>query len=662
MQAGPPGIELGAEFITIAPLDEATGRTVEKARVMEGRMPSVTAAGEVALNELAASQLRLGPGDGVTFQSRSADQLRRLVIEGDPTAIEEEPDGPNVDLVVTGIVRLPGDVGSADSDGPFAVVTPAFHERYGSRIGQFGPNALLRLRDGYADVPEIAELVQELAGNNEDVAVDDTRTEVDAVKDALRVQSVALLLFAAVAALAGIVAVGQALVRELGAASGDGPTLRALGLTRSQRTGALLTVVAPSLLVGAVLAAVLALAASTRLPLGLARRAEPDPGFDVDALVLGLGMPGWLLLMIGCCAAAAWPASRVRSTEAMAGEAARPTLLAQVSARLGSPVTITGLRMAFGIRRGTQAVPVRAALVGTAAAVAGLLAVLTFSASLDHLLETPGLSGYPWHAEISGGEDRASIQEAVDGVVADPDTDGVLVAHIVGDLSVEDESVQAFGVQPAKGEAGLTIVSGREPRAPDEVALGATTLRRLDRSIGDTVRSRTREGEPREFVIVGSALFPVIDDSDYTHGALFTHEALLELDAPTGFYDALGAVPRRCRCGHQTRGPGGGARVPLRGHDPRRRPKSRGGPRVPTRLGRVPHAVGWGGGDARTRALRTTVAGRPGGVAHARHAAASAPSGRRRAGDRDRVRGSARRRASGTGGRHLGLVDRGAEH
>lgn len=537
LQAGPADVELGAEFITVAAIDGAMGRSVDRARVLDGRLPHPDRVDEIAVNELAASMLGLGPGDTVPFVSRSPGQLYELVIKGNPAAVEEEPDGPRTRMRVTGVIRLPADIGSADEDGPAALATPAFYRQHGPAIGQFGPNAQLRLRRGYADVPAMERRLEELTAGNEGVGIEDNRTEVQSVEDAARVQAVALLLFALVALVAGLVALGQAVSRQLATSRADMPTLHALGLTRRERALALLGVMGPPALVGAVVAAAVALLSSNFLPIGIARRAEPAPGFTVDLLVVGVGAALWLVISVLIVSAVAWRLSAAGTTRATT--TTTPTAMARLASRLGSPTAVTGLRMAFDPRRGGHPVPVRSALVGAAAAAAGLLAVMTFGASLERLLDAPGLAGYPWDMEIAGGEDRSSIDEPLAKAVADPEVDGVLLARIVGDVPIAGQTVQGFGVEAAKGEAGFTVLSGRAPQAPDEVALGPVTMRAAGVKVGDTVRSRTADGRATTLTVVGTALFPIIDASTYAAGALFTLDGLDRLDTPTGFHDAL---------------------------------------------------------------------------------------------------------------------------
>ena len=61
-------------------------------------------------------------------------------------------------------------------------------------------------------------------------------------------------------------------------------------------------------------------------------------------------------------------------------------------------------------------------------------------------------------------------------------------------MEVEGHPVTGLGFAPLRGFIGPTIVKGRAPQAPDEVALGATTLAAVHKHMGDTVRISTRGG------------------------------------------------------------------------------------------------------------------------------------------------------------------------
>jgi hypothetical protein len=152
-------------------------------------------------------------------------------------------------------------------------------------------------------------------------------------------------------------ATGQALSRQAALWTVDQPKLHALGLSRRQRFATLLLPAVLVAIVGAAVAAGLAVLASPMMPTGFARRVEPDRGFAADWLVLGPGFVAVVILVSGRAALSAWgTAGRLRdaSVPASAGRVVGGL------ARLGAPPPVL---TALEPGRGRTAVPVRSALV-----------------------------------------------------------------------------------------------------------------------------------------------------------------------------------------------------------------------------------------------------------------------------------------------------------
>src|SRR5262249_52678192 len=156
--------------------------------------------------------------------------------------------------------------------------------------------------------------------------------------------TIALFIFAAIAGLAGVVAIAIVLNRELAASAIDQDALRALGTTRGQRTGmsgARVLVVAVG---GALIAIAGAIAASPLMPFGVARRADPDPGLHADWIVLALGAVVVVAVVAAIAIASAARATRVAVRDR---PSAVGTRVANTVAGIGlSPAAETGLRMA----------------------------------------------------------------------------------------------------------------------------------------------------------------------------------------------------------------------------------------------------------------------------------------------------------------------------
>jgi predicted lysophospholipase L1 biosynthesis ABC-type transport system permease subunit len=96
-------------------------------------------------------------------------------------------------------------------------------------------------------------------------------------------------------------------------------------------------------------------------------------------------------------------------------------------------------------------------------------------------------------------------------------------------VEVDGRPVQVWGIDTLRGSDDLEIVSGRAPTEPDEVALGAVTLRDAHKHIGDTV-SVHGDRATRPFKIVGQVVLPSITEPQpLADGAAFTKVGLSPL-------------------------------------------------------------------------------------------------------------------------------------
>ena len=185
----------------------------------------------------------------------------------------------------------------------------------------------------------------------------------------------------------------------MAAMGADRRQLLALGLARNVAVG----------LVGAAGAVVVATALSPLAPLGEARIAETSTGVTFDLPVLALGALATVLVVFGL---GIWPALRATRT-LRAGQRtgeSRPSAVVALLAGLGAPPSaMIGVRNALERRSGDATVPVGAALLGTALAVAALCATGVFGASLSNLTATPSLYGAPFQLNISNPSDGPPV-------------------------------------------------------------------------------------------------------------------------------------------------------------------------------------------------------------------------------------------------------------
>src|SRR5205823_290799 len=295
--------------------------------------------------------------------------------------------------------------------------------------------------------------------------VTDQGAQAAAVQRAIRPEAVALALFALVLAVTALLIVGQAATRLLATSSLDTPALAALGLTRRQLMAAGLIRVGVAAAIGAAVAAGVAVAASPLMPIGAAARlAEPDPGVSADALVLAAGAAAIVMLLV---AWAAWPAWRLASTGTRRdGASPAPGTWPRLTAWLagaGAPLTVTaGVRLALEPGRGRTAVPVRAALAGTALSVLAVTAALTFGANLLHLVNTPPLYGKRWDAAIDVQFPFPPITPAVTERLSHvPGITGWTFGHH-GAVGIVGHVIPAIGLRAGKGPLlSPTLLQGR---------------------------------------------------------------------------------------------------------------------------------------------------------------------------------------------------------
>ena len=93
---------------------------------------------------------------------------------------------------------------------------------------------------------------------------------------------------------------------------------------------------------------------------------------------------------------------------------------------------------------------------------------------------------------------------------------------------------QILATDAAKGRADLTLIDGRPPAGPDEVAVGPKTRERLPGRDANTLEVGTEDGGRHSFRIVGTAAFPILNYPDYDDGIWMAHEALPGLAVASG--------------------------------------------------------------------------------------------------------------------------------
>jgi hypothetical protein len=237
--SGPGDPRTTGVIAAFASIHGRLGLTSERPILVRGRQPDPGRPLEVAVNEPLAARWRLRPGDTLRTAAYSPRQFERGV---DSSTIGK-PRGPALDLTVTGVMRQPGDLSPVPIQhdviylgADVAYLTPAFWAAHHDSVANLGVGVGLRLHRGQADLDAFTAAVRALPGGRQAMIEAGSEAENTArhARRATRVQAVALLVFAVLAALSGLLVVGQAIARQVQLDAADLSVLRAVGMTRSQ--------------------------------------------------------------------------------------------------------------------------------------------------------------------------------------------------------------------------------------------------------------------------------------------------------------------------------------------------------------------------------------------------------------------------------------------
>lgn len=520
--------------------DPAVGYRFHRFHVLEGQVPDARSPFEVLVNAALAKRDHLRVGDAYRVR------VPRTVAEAN--ILDAEPDqawvtvrhatwGAPVTFRVVGIGVTADDVVVDEGfDFPAVRLTPAFPARYPHALPPSSAGGV-RLRDGARDVPAFRRAVQALVPGQSVAFQTQSATRLK-VQRAVRPYVGALLIFASVAVLLGLLVIGQAFARRLHLERVDQSIVADLGMTRGQRWTASMLWLAVPILAGTACAVALAWALSPIGPLGPARTAEMHPGLSFDVPVIGAATGAIVALLVLVAAIPAWRCTRVRAADA----APRPSRLARLLVAGGASVpVVTGVRFGLEPGRGRNAVPTRTVLVGAVTAVVLAAGMLTFGSSLGAFLATPREYGTGWDAEIAtfgtSSEQQHDILERV--LARSTLVDGFALVH-PGAVTLSGRSIPAVALGRSAKPLAPTMVAGRAPRAADEVALGSKTMAVLRSAVGRRIVAQDAEGRRHSVTVVGTVVLPAAapwpgaDKTALGEGALLTAPGLGRLSPVQG--------------------------------------------------------------------------------------------------------------------------------
>ncbi len=469
-----------------------------------GRMPNPARADEVVPTVSEAQLLHLHLGErlrvGVakfTDQNASAPSSFSLIT-----------------LRVVGITHTPvGLLQGAQSSESFMFATPAFARRY--EADNVGTTSFVSLKHP-GDLQSFERRIV-AASSPTTYEIKSADQELSTFARVASPYTNTLWIFALVAAAATLLIVAQALVRIVRIDAAIAPELRALGVTAAGRTVIASARAVIAVAIGLALGMALAIAASPLFPLGLVRRVEPDPGVRVDTTTLLSGALAMGVLLVIVVVWTARVAARAAvSTDRRPGGGSRvATWLANVNA----PVSIvSGTRWAFRRTAGTTGASTGTSIFGLVAAIAAMAAALVFGANLDHV-DQPSRYGQTWDAEIVSASTRMLSPTRVARALRGHSVARGLTIGTLGDVRLGDHVVPSYGLTIRYGHAAPVATVGRLPSRPDELAVGARTLRQLGKSVGDTVTATATDGTRHRLRIIGQTRLPSLDVNSPAVGA-----------------------------------------------------------------------------------------------------------------------------------------------
>lgn len=166
----------------------------------------------------------------------------------------------------------------------------------------------------------------------------------------------------------------------------------------------------------------------------------------------------------------------------------------------------TRIGVGRALDRGDESSAMWLTIGSAAAAVALIVGAATFAASIVHLGRSPSDYGATWDVSVGN---YSSFDRAAEGARLLSTVPGVAAyAAAVGPFVLLDgHEVPVVAVGQVEGLVSFTELEGRDPRAPDEIALGTSTLHQLGKRIGDAVEAKAPAGDQATTLrIVGRAV------------------------------------------------------------------------------------------------------------------------------------------------------------
>jgi ABC-type lipoprotein release transport system permease subunit len=487
------GPDDGSWYLSIgASLDDRYLESGWLGPMSEGRLPATDGRGEVAFDAGTASRLGVQVGDEFLAPTISAATTEAL-LRGQTS--EVVPDGPEIRFTVVGILR---ESITDDASFGYGVASPDTADF----LGRAGVSDAYFLFDSDTEVDgqQAVDAVSNALGDGSAYWADPD-LELGPIRNTIDITSAGLALFALVAAVAGLIALGLVVGRQVADSVDVVAVSRAMGMRDREIAAALAIPPALAGTVGVVVGAVAAVGLSPIFPTGLGRRAEPNPGINVDWLVLATGSIALIAFVSVAAAVTAHRRVLARDETNRTGSIGRPARL-----RRGVPLTVAiGSGLVLVPKRVRSTVRPTSALLGTVLGVAGVLAIAVFTVSQRTTADDPARYGWAWDVDA---EITIEDPEPLFTALAEEPALAAVGTATCDQLFVGDDETVMCAMEVLSGSMPMTYLAGRAPSSPDEVALGQKTMARHGTELGDRLTVTGTTGTTKSLRAVGVVVFP----------------------------------------------------------------------------------------------------------------------------------------------------------
>lgn len=336
--------------------------------------------------------------------------------------------------------------------------------------------------------------------------------------------AIALAVFGLIAELAALIIAGGLIAREMQRNDEDVGVMYALGASPKMIVGTSLLGPLSAVVIGSLMAVVVAVAVSPLSPIGPVRAVYPHAGISFDWLTLALGFTV-LVVTLGLVAhLVARRQLRRNVNRSRPLDIRRGSTIARRLAEAGMPVTaVVGVRFALGTGRSRDAPPVRFALFGAVFAVLIVVTTLTFGSSLNTLISHPPLYGWNWNYALGG---PTEVPPQAENLLK---TDPYVVSWSGYDLANAQINGLTVPIMLTDNHDAVSppLLEGHEVDADNQIVLGAETLQQLHKQVGQYVTASYGTSKdapvwvpPTKMLIVGSSTLPAVGGSQTLHTSM----------------------------------------------------------------------------------------------------------------------------------------------